>query len=375
MRGKPMSDRKRYGYYPSEKTKSNLLISPEDKVTKSRKFLTALILSAIIISSSGCEFSENSPAISPEASSESSSKSSSLPESLPEVIITPEFSEPEEIVEAEPVIEPAISFLSQTAEKGSYFVLSAENIDLTDFSFEDPFGYNRRFFQKDGIWYCLIPVDPSTDAGYYPLEISCGDFEFKTTITVADRKFKRQYLIVDQVTLDATLEDAAVREAFAAFFEEKRWNFTEEKLWNGEFTAPLGDSWYRETTSYGTFRTFSSGRTEWHNATDMAVGGGTPIFATNSGKILFADWLGLTGNTIIIDHGCGIMSWHYHLHKINVAEGDFVEKGTKIGTVGTTGLSTGNHLHFGITVGGIFTDPMAMIGTEPNFDFEKVKTE
>ena len=119
MRGKPMSDRKRYGYYPSEKTKSNLLISPEDKVTKSRKFLTALILSAIIISSSGCEFSENSPAISPEASSESSSKSSSLPESLPEVIITPESSEPEEIVEAEPVIEPAISFLSQTAEKGS----------------------------------------------------------------------------------------------------------------------------------------------------------------------------------------------------------------------------------------------------------------
>ncbi|MBQ5323484.1 MAG: M23 family metallopeptidase, partial [Oscillospiraceae bacterium] len=275
-------------------------------MTKSRKFLTALILSAIIISSSGCEFSENSPAISPEASSESSSKSSSLPESLPEVIITPESSEPEENVEEEPVIEPAISFLSQTAERGSYFVLSAENIDLTDFSFEDPFGYNRRFFQKDGIWYCLIPVDPSTDAGYYPLEISCGDFEFKTTITVADRKFKRQYLIVDQVTLDATLEDAAVREAFAAFFEEKRWNFTEEKLWNGEFTAPLGDSWYRETTSYGTFRTFSSGRTEWHNATDMAVGGGTPIFATNSGKILFADWLGLTGNTIIIDHGCGI---------------------------------------------------------------------
>ena len=151
--------------------------------------------------------------------------------------------------------------------------------------------------------------------------------------------------------------------------------FSEEKLWEGEFLPPLGDSWYRETTSYGTFRTFSSGRTEWHNATDMAVGGGTPIFATNSGKVLFADWLGLTGNTIIIDHGCGVMSWHYHLHKINVAEGDFIEKNTKIGLVGTTGLSTGNHLHFGITVGGVFVDPMGMIGTEPELDFEKVKTE
>ena len=112
-----------------------------------------------------------------------------------------------------------------------------------------------------------------------------------------------------------------------------------------------------------------------HDAIDMAVGGGTPIYATNSGRIYFADWLGLTGNTVIIDHGCGIMSWHYHLHKINVAEGDYIEKGTVIGTVGTTGLSTGNHLHFGITVGGVFVDPNHFFGTEPNFDFEKVKTE
>ena len=57
------------------------------------------------------------------------------------------------------------------------------------------------------------------------------------------------------------------------------------------------------------------------------------------------------------------------------ADGDFVEKNTVIGTVGTTGLSTGNHLHFGITVGGIFTDPMAMIGTEPDLDFGEAKAE
>ncbi len=334
-------------------------------VTKSKKILTALILSAIIISSSGCEFSENSPAISPEASSEVSSESSS---SVSE-------SKPEEIIEAEPVIEPAISFLSQTAEKGSYFIISAENIDLKDFSFTDPFGYNRRFFQKDGIWYCFIPVDPSTNAGYYPLKISCGDFEFKTTVTVAERKFKKQYLVVEQATLEATIEDTAVREAFAAFFEEKRWNFTEEKLWEGEFVHPLRDIWYKETTSYGTFRTFSSGRTEWHNATDMATGGGNPVYSTNSGKVLFAGWLGLTGNTIIIDHGCGIMSWHYHLSAIEVSEGETIEKDQLIGRVGTTGLSTGNHLHFGISVGGIFTDPMAMIGTEPDFDFGEVKAE
>ena len=138
---------------------------------------------------------------------------------------------------------------------------------------------------------------------------------------------------------------------------------------------PLGDSWYNETTSFGTFRTFSSGRTEWHDALDMAVGGGTPIYATNNGTVIFSGWLGLTGNTIIIDHGAGIMSWHYHLYETKVAEGDYVEKGTTIGLVGTTGLSTGNHLHFGITVGGVFVDPALFFGTEPDFNFGDAEVE
>ena len=347
-------------------------------MTKSKKLLTALIISAIIISSSGCEFSENAPVIGSEAElSVSSESSSSLPESssAPEIIITPESSEPEEIVEPEPVPEPVFKLSSQSAEQGGYLTIKAENVDLSGFVFKDFLGNDRRFFENEGAWYCFIPVKPDVDAGYYPLKISSDDFEFRTTVTVLDKKFKKQYLVVEQATLDATLEDAAVREAFAAFFEEKRHYYSETPLWNGEFVKPLGDSWYRETTSFGTFRTFSSGRTEWHDAIDMAVGGGTPIYATNSGKVIFAGWLGLTGNTIIVDHGAGVMSWHYHLHKLKVSEGDFVEKDSLIGLVGTTGLSTGNHLHFGITVGGVFVDPNHFFGTEPNLDFGEVSAE
>ena len=61
------------------------------------------------------------------------------------------------------------------------------------------------------------------------------------------------------------------------------------------------------------------------------------------------------------------------MRSISVSSGQFVEKGELIGEVGTTGLSTGNHLHFGVTVGGIFTDPMALIGTEPDLDFWKAE--
>ena len=341
-------------------------------MTKYKKLLTALILSAIIISSSGCEISQSVPAGNP------SSESSSVSEiSVPEEPEEPEISEPiiEEPVEAEPVIEPVFNLYSQTAEKGGYFIIKAENADLSEVVFKDLLGNDLRFFEKDGAWFSFIPVKAETRAGYYPLKISGEGFEFKTTLTVADRKLKTQYLVVEQATLEATLEDTAVREAFAEFVEEKRFNFTETPLWNGEFIKPLGDSWYKETTSYGTFRTFSSGRTEWHDATDMAVGGGTPVYATNSGKVFFADWVDLSGYTIIIDHGCGIMSWHYHLSSIEVSEGDEIEKGDFIGRVGTTGLSTGNHLHFGISASGTFVDPMKFVGTEPNLDFGEVKAE
>ncbi|MBQ6878133.1 MAG: M23 family metallopeptidase [Oscillospiraceae bacterium] len=343
-------------------------------MTKHKKLLTALLISAIIISSSGCENSPEIPVINSEAEFSSSESSSSVSESLPEITVVPEVSsEPEE--EPEPVLEPVVTLSSPEVERGSYFIIKAENIDLSETVFKDFLGYDRRFFENEGAWYCFVPVKTAAEAGTYNLEFSEGDFSYSAEITVLDKVFNTQYLVVEQATLDATLEDQAVREAFDVFYQKYRWYFSDIPLWNGGFVKPLGNYPYKETTKFGTFRTFSNGKTEWHNATDMAAPGGTPVYAANSGNIIFADWLGLTGNTILIDHGCGVLSWHYHLNSMNVSEGDFVEKNSLIGKVGTTGLSTGNHLHFGISVGGIFVDPIAMMGSEPNFDFGKVIEE
>lgn len=334
-----------------------------------RKAILAIILSAIIISSSGCGISPSAPTIGSEAElSESSSSLSEESSSLPE-----SSSEPE--VEPEPIPEPKVLLSSTSVQRGSYLTVAVENIDLYGCSFTDFLGYEREFRGKNGIWYCFIPIKTATEAGEYTLSFTFGDFSYSETVTVTEREFPTQYLTVAPSTLEETLEDAAVRTAFDEFFQKYRYKNTGVALWNGEFVLPLGEKSYKETTAFGTFRTFSNGATEWHNATDMAVPGGTPVYATNSGRIIFADYLGLTGNTIIIDHGYGIMSWHYHLKKLNVSTGDMVEKNELIGEVGTTGLSTGNHLHFGITVGGIFVDPMAMIGTEPDFDFWVVNEE
>lgn len=290
--------------------------------------------------------------------------------SEPETVVEPE---PEQ--EPEPLPEPVVHISATEVNKGGYITLAVENIDLYGCYFTDFLGYERTFRGKNGTWYCFIPVKTAADAGEYTLELSFGDFYYSEDITVLERVAPTQYLTVSEKTLDETLEDAAVRAAFDEFYQKYRWVNTGAALWNGEFVLPLGNRYYKETTPFGTFRTFSNGATEWHNATDMAVAGGTPIYATNSGRILFAGWLGLTGNTVLIDHGYGIISWHYHMNKIDVNDGDMVEKGQLIGEVGTTGLSTGNHLHFGISVGGIFVDPMAMIGTTPEFDFWNIQEE
>lgn len=293
------------------------------------------------------------------SSAESSVSEASVPE------------EPEPEPEPEPV-KPEIILSASEVQRGSYMLVRINNYEGEDIKYTDFLGYERSFFEYDGGWLSLIPVKTAAKAGDYVLTISIDGESFNRDIKVTDREFEEQYLTVSPSTLEETLESDFARAEFSEKAEPMKKVFTPQKLWNGEFVLPL-EAQYKVSTSFGTYRTFSNGSTEWHNAVDMATKGGTPVYATNSGNIIFAQYLQLTGNTVIIDHGMGVLSWHYHMRSISVSEGDFVEKGMKIGEVGTTGLSTGNHLHFGMTVGGIFTDPMKIVGTEPQIDFWKAE--
>lgn len=293
------------------------------------------------------------------SSAESSVSEASVPE------------EPEPEPEPEPV-KPEIILSASEVQRGSYMLVRINNYEGEEIKYTDFLGYERSFFEYDGGWLSLIPVKTAAKAGDYVLTISIDGESFNRDIKVTDREFEEQYLTVSPSTLEETLESDFARAEFSEKAEPMKKVFTPQKLWNGEFVLPL-EAQYKVSTSFGTYRTFSNGSTEWHNAVDMATKGGTPVYATNSGNIIFAQYLQLTGNTVIIDHGMGVLSWHYHMRSISVSEGDFVEKGMKIGEVGTTGLSTGNHLHFGMTVGGIFTDPMKIVGTEPQIDFWKAE--
>ena len=83
--------------------------------------------------------------------------------------------------------------------------------------------------------------------------------------------------------------------------------------------------------------------------------------ASNNGRVLIADSLIETGNTVVIEHGFGLKTWYYHMNELSVKTGDWVKQGDVIGKVGSTGFSTGPHLHFAASVNSVYINPITLI--------------
>lgn len=132
------------------------------------------------------------------------------------------------------------------------------------------------------------------------------------------------------------------------------------KYTGGRFCWPA-PSYTRISSPYG-YRIHPVYKTKkFHSGVDMAAPGGTNILAAADGTVIRAAWNGGYGNCVIIDHGGGVSTLYGHAKKLLVSKGAKVKKGQVIALVGTTGTSTGNHLHFEVLLNGKTTDPMAYL--------------
>ena len=125
------------------------------------------------------------------------------------------------------------------------------------------------------------------------------------------------------------------------------------QLWSDRFILPVRG---RHTSTFGKFRTYSDGAKKHHFGVDIANRTGTPVFAAASGKVVLAEEQQIYGNVVIVHHGQGVATSYNHLQDIGVGVGDIVERGHRVGTVGSTGQSTGPHLHWGMAVDGTAVD-------------------
>ena len=126
------------------------------------------------------------------------------------------------------------------------------------------------------------------------------------------------------------------------------------------FIMPL-KSKFRWSSSYGKRIDPIAGVSSFHTGTDMACPTGTPIYAAMSGTIATAGVSRVYGNYVIIEHGNGYQTLYAHMSKIIATKGQWVSQGTRIGLVGSTGYSTGPHLHFTVYKNGKLVDPMSVL--------------
>lgn len=209
-----------------------------------------------------------------------------------------------------------------------------------------------------------LPTNYHTTPGSYDLILTDLEHQSQTTytITVSPRNYLVQHLTIDPNIEAETVNDATVAE-YNKYFTPVRNTSNPTRYYTEPFIIP---AYGRLTTEFGETRFVNNRPTSYrHSGLDIAAPIGSDIFATNTGKVVLAMYLGWTGNTIVIDHGEGIFSVYFHLDALDVAEGDMVERGQRIGDMGTTGFSTGSHLHFSISYYHVNLEPGYFIGGEP----------
>jgi murein DD-endopeptidase MepM/ murein hydrolase activator NlpD len=210
-----------------------------------------------------------------------------------------------------------------------------------------PIGNNR--------FRALLPTTPLESPGIRQIQVT-GDARMqKVTVRVRDRDFPTQSIWLppekDSEGTDAEFDRV---DAFKALV-------TPEKFWNGKFLRPNSGE---ITTIYGVRRYYNGvfAKDYYHRGVDYAGPYGSAVVAPAAGRVALvgreSQGFKIHGNTVGIDHGQGVASILIHLSRIDVKEGDFVRAGQVIGTVGSTGASTGPHLHWGLYVNGQSVDPV-----------------
>lgn len=202
-----------------------------------------------------------------------------------------------------------------------------------------------RWYPEKGHMVTYIPLAFRGEPGVYPIEISTDASDIPTTfeVTLGARDFKVQQLYVDKETVASTRNDAALEE-YRTVYMPIRKTSADVRYESGPFALPCKG---RITTEFGEYRTVNGNLTSYrHNGLDIAAPKGTPVHAAGAGQVVCSRAFIMMGNTVIIDHGQGLFSVYLHLDTLGVEKDAFVEKSQAIGSVGSTGFSTGAHLHF-----------------------------
>ena len=214
---------------------------------------------------------------------------------------------------------------------------------------------NYPLFEKDGKYRAFIPTSPLNSPGKMTLRVQGDDKISNIGVWLKNRNFPVQRIwLSGKASRPATQIELDRVAAFKKLV-------TPQKLWQGSFVRPNAS---KVSTGFGVRRYYNGvfAHDYYHKGVDYAGGYGSPVVAPAAGKVRLVgkerQGFHVHGNTVGIDHGQGVLSIFMHLQDINVQEGTMVKAGQQIGTIGSTGASTGPHLHWGLYVNQVAVDPV-----------------
>ena len=217
------------------------------------------------------------------------------------------------------------------------------------------------FAHADGDFYALLALDMRTPPASYDLAVTArsadADIAFALQVAVEPAGFILQEfdLPADRAHLVAADVEAAELDFLAQLTAE----ISSKPLWDASgFELPLDAPL---ASPFGSFRTLNGARQTRHTGWDQPAAIGTPIHAMAAGKVVYADRLQIRGNYILIDHGLGIYSGYAHFSELLARAGQSVAAGQIIGSSGSTGRSSGPHLHWEIAANGRWLDGKAFL--------------
>ncbi|MBN1566701.1 MAG: peptidoglycan DD-metalloendopeptidase family protein [Acidobacteria bacterium] len=229
----------------------------------------------------------------------------------------------------------------------------------------EAFGRQFPAFPENGkmVWTGILGIDLEIKPGRYAMTVkgAASDGSSVTArkyLQIIGKKFPARHLSVDEKFVSPGKKALARIEA-----ERKKVNaifasVTPEKIWSGRFEPPVPG---KVISEFGKRSIYNGKPRSPHSGVDLKGATGTPIRAPNAARVVLAEDLYYSGNTIILDHGLGLFSYLAHLSEYLVKEGDRVKPGDLIGKVGATGRVTGPHLHWTVRLIGTRVDPLSLI--------------
>jgi biotin carboxyl carrier protein len=259
--------------------------------------------------------------------------------------------------------ELSLKGLEEGIRQGDVALVKVES-DLAIDSISGQFDGRELVFQGDGpTQTALIGAAMNMEPGDYQLVLTAladgQDVSESYTVAVRARDYK-----VERLSLPKKMVTPAAKEVIARIIREAnslkkvKKMLTPERFWDGEFVHPA-DGLFAD--NFGVRRIINGIEKKPHSGNDLKAYAGTPVKSPNGGTVVYVDKMYYGGKTVVVDHGHGLSTLYMHLSKILVNHGERVEKGEVIGLVGSTGRSTGPHLHWGAYLGGINVDPASLL--------------